>query len=53
VGDGLSFEPPQAGKGNHRHYGAKESRYVFTTPEKLIADFQRDIARWNRENRGA
>ena len=27
--------------------------YAFKTPEKLIADFQRDIARWNRENRNA
>jgi hypothetical protein len=53
VGNGLSFEPPRAGKGDHRHYGDKESRYVFTTPEKLIADFQRDIARWNHENRDA
>jgi hypothetical protein len=43
----------ETGKGDHRHYGAKESRYVFTTPEKLIADFQRDIARWNHENRDA
>lgn len=41
----------ETGKGDHRHAGAKESDYVFTTPDKLIADFQRDIARWNRENR--
>jgi len=27
-----------------------ESRYKFTTPDKLIADFQKDIARWNDEN---
>jgi hypothetical protein len=24
---------------------------VFTAPDKLIADFQHDIARWNHENR--
>ncbi len=43
----------EVGKGDHRHFGAKESSYVFTTPEALLADFQRDIARWNHENRDA
>jgi hypothetical protein len=38
------------GKGDHRHFDGKESFYHFKTPDKLIADFQRDIARWNREN---
>jgi hypothetical protein len=41
----------EVGKGDHRHFAAKESAYRFETPDKLIADFQRDIARWNRENR--
>ena len=41
----------EVGKGDHRHFDAMESDYAFTTPEKPIADFQRDIARWNRENR--
>ena len=41
----------EAGKGDHRHFGGKESSYNFTTPDQLIADFQRDIARWNNENR--
>jgi hypothetical protein len=40
----------EVGKGDHRHFGKKESAYPFETPDKLIADFQRDIARWNREN---
>ena len=40
----------EAGKGDHRHYGGKESSYAFTDSEKLIAAFQADIARWNREN---
>jgi hypothetical protein len=40
----------EVGKGDHRHFGVKESNYSFTTPEALLADFQRDIARWNREN---
>ncbi len=40
----------EVGKGDHRHVGEKESAYAFETPGKLLADFQRDIARWNREN---
>jgi len=40
----------EAGKGDYRHFGGKEGHYAFPTPEKLIADFQRDIARWNNEN---
>jgi hypothetical protein len=40
----------ETGKGDHRHYGSKEGAYKFATIEKLIADFQRDIARWNDEN---
>jgi hypothetical protein len=39
------------GKGDHRHFGGRQSAYPFTTPEKLLADFQRDISRWNHENR--
>lgn len=41
----------ETGKGDHRHFGGKESAYVFITPEQLVADFQNDIARWNHENR--
>jgi len=40
----------EAGKGDHRHFNARERRYTFDTVEKLIADFQADIARWNRED---
>ena len=40
----------EVGKGDHRHFNGKESAYTFKTPDKLIADIQRDIARWNREN---
>lgn len=40
----------EVGKGDHRHFNGKESTYSFKTPDKLIADFQRDVARWNREN---
>jgi len=40
----------EAGKGDHRHSGGRESSYVFRGPEQLITDFQRDIERWNHEN---
>ena len=40
----------EIGKGDHRHFGGEENTYVFTTPEQLVADFQKDIARWNYEN---
>lgn len=43
----------EAGKGDHRHFSSKENPYAFSTPEKLIADFQNDIMRWNRENRNS
>ena len=41
----------ESGKGDHRHFNTRERRYTFETPEQLIADFQADMARWNRENR--
>jgi hypothetical protein len=40
----------EVGKGDHRDFAGRQRSYVFTTPERLIADFERDIARWNREN---
>ena len=43
----------EAGKGDHRHWNGKQFAYRFHSPERLIAAFQRDIARWNRENRHA
>lgn len=43
----------EVGKGDHRHFGVKASDYSFTTPEALLAAFERDIARWNRENSDA
>jgi hypothetical protein len=38
-------------KGDHRHFGEKEDAYTFVSSEQLIADFQKDIERWNSENR--
>jgi hypothetical protein len=43
----------EVGKGDHRHFAGAESNYRFTTPDRLIADFQRDIQRWNDENSDA
>jgi hypothetical protein len=43
----------ERGKGDHRHFGAAEKSYAFSSPEKLLADFEADIRRWNRENRRA
>jgi hypothetical protein len=43
----------ETGKGDHRHVGEKESVDVFTSPDRLIEDFEREIARWNRKNRHA
>jgi Family of unknown function (DUF6516) len=40
----------EVGKGDHRHFGSLESNYKFASPDMLIADFQKDIARWNHEN---
>jgi hypothetical protein len=40
----------ERGKGDHRHVGAMNSAYAFSTPDQLMADFGADIARWNREH---
>jgi hypothetical protein len=35
----------EAGKGDHRHYGRRETVYAFTDMETLIEDFIRDVER--------
>lgn len=40
----------ERGKGDHRHVGATESPYAFSTPDQLMSDFTADIVRWNHEN---
>ncbi len=37
----------ERGKGDHRHEGAEEWPYTFSTPDQLMLDFSADIARWN------
>ena len=43
----------EVGKGDHRHFDATENAYRFSAPERLMVDFQTDIARWNDENSGS
>ena len=40
----------ESGKGDHRHYGPKETKYAFVSPDQLMTDFFTDVTRWNREN---
>lgn len=40
----------ESGKGDHRHFGDMEQIYKFITPDKVVADFEGDIERWDREN---
>jgi len=40
----------ERGKGDHRHFGAKQRTYGFSSPDQLMVDFTADIARWNHEN---
>jgi hypothetical protein len=40
----------ERGKGDHRHFGARQRPYDFTSPDRLMVDFTADIARWNLEN---
>ena len=40
----------ERGKGDHRHTGAGEEPYVFTTPDQLFSDFEADVMRWNHEH---
>ena len=40
----------ESGKGDRKHVGSKETRYAFDTVDKLLASFQRDIERIDRED---
>ena len=40
----------ERGKGDHRHTETTEEPYKFSTPDRLMADFASDVARWNREH---
>jgi hypothetical protein len=36
----------EAGKGDHRHVGKRQSAYKFVSIEALQVDFWADVARW-------
>ena len=36
----------EVGKGDHRHVGAREEEYAFTSLDALLADFERDVDNW-------
>ena len=40
----------ERGKGDHRHVGAMEMPYVFSSVEQLIADFMVDVRRLLNEH---
>lgn len=37
----------ERGKGDHRHIGPREEPYAFTTIERLLDDFERDVEEWS------
>jgi hypothetical protein len=43
----------EAGKGDHRHVGESQKAYKFIDLDRLVADFEQDIARWQDENRNS
>ena len=36
----------EAGKGDHKHVGAVEVPYSFTTTDQLLEDFWNDVDQW-------
>ena len=49
-GCGLRYDN-EAGKGDHRHWRDSETRYRFSSLDKLFSDFEGDIRRYLHENR--
>ena len=39
----------EAGKGDHKHVGAEQMPYEFTTLEQLVADFRQAVEDWRRK----
>jgi hypothetical protein len=42
-GERLVAYDNERGKGDHRHLGNREERYLFTSIERLLADFRTDV----------
>lgn len=40
----------EAGKGDHKHYGAGEIAYRFESPERLLTDFWLDVNKVRKEH---
>jgi hypothetical protein len=40
----------EAGKGDHKHVGDRESLYRFTDVDTLLTDFSSDVRKWLDEN---
>ncbi len=38
----------EAGKGDHRHFGADEASYTFRDVESMQVDFWEDVAKWGQ-----
>ena len=43
----------ESGKGDHRHFRGRETRFAFDTVESQLASFQRDLERIQHEDRDA
>jgi len=39
----------EAGKGDHKHIGEAQAPYFFTTLDRLVEDFWRDVENWRSE----
>lgn len=50
-GECVALYDNERGKGDHRHFDGREATCRFISPERLIADFDADRERWDRENR--
>lgn len=40
----------EAGKGDHKHVGERETPYQFSTVDALLDDFRSDVRSWLDEN---
>ena len=49
AGERLVAYDNERGKGDHRHYGDREELYAFTSVDRLVADFEADVAKLRGE----
>lgn len=48
VGECVLRYDNETGKGDHRHVGAVESVYAFSSYEQLLTDFWADVDAWRQ-----